>query len=1132
MTRATYVPPSGSPLTATYIIVGEQPGRMEVIKGYPFCGPSGLELESCLHSAGISRSDCYFTNVIKDVDRPIGFYIEFGKKGPVISPEGQQYINELARELSRCTSKIIIALGNVALFALTDRTGVTKWRGSILDATLLQDKKVIPSIHPATIIHPKNVYKNKRLLIYDLKRARNLSENGYHPTERTITIRPTFTMCLQFLSTCEHYGLLGNTIFYDIEVDIYNGEMTCISFAYTPTDVISIPFICEHGDYFTVDQEIEILKRIARILENEDIPIGGQNLCFDSHYMLRKYGIRVRNMHDTMVAQKTLLPDYPVGLHFICSLYTDLPYYKDDGKYWLKGIGNFEGGWRYNALDSVVCAEAHPKQLQELFKQQNYYAYLRKCKTIPAYVYIMEKGIKINVASMQQAYDEMGHEMDDTLKALHKKVDFPLNPNSPKQVADYFYVKKRLPAYKSRTGGDTTDEKALKRIARKGYVEASLILKLRGLGKERATFLDTAKVDSDGRMRCSYNVVGTRFSRVSSSENIFGTGNNLQNQPHRVLNHFLADSNYVFYGMDLSQAENRIVAYVGRITPMIEAFERGDDIHGLTARIMMNIFYGPEKSAHMDVRDLAPIGDGRKTWRDWGKKCVVGSTEILTPNGWIPISEWNYKKEEIAQWNPKNHEITFTSATNLSVYQSDVIELGGRNSHVIGTPNHKVPIFRKDKRLFKVVDLKDIKPDAHYGIPTCGMFGYNEGIMTPDEVKLLVAFQADGSYNHKSHRFKFNKDRKINRIKNILTSLRIPFSESIQEDCSTLISFKGPAWLTKEFSRNLLFLGLDGMKTFMNELGHWDGYIADNIRQYFSTNKSNVEWAQTLAHLCGYTAIIEKRKPTGFGINPLYVLHYNNRNKYATLVSQGKRYIEGPVTVYGPEVPTGFFLIRSNGKISVTGNSNHGLNYDLGFKTFSLYNEIMDRDGKIIVDIYHRAYPGVRNGFHSYIKSCINKDRTLTNLMGRKTLFTDRLDDALYKDAYACIPQGTVGDIIDQRGINYTYYNTDPLFRYVELLIQVHDQIGFQIPTPHHPTTPVSWDEHSRILHMIKKSLEIPLYTHYKLKFTIPVDTSMSLTLNKDAGENLKKSEDYSPANLARAYAKLMTRFRVPMIIR
>ena len=814
--KATYVPPTGDIKTAKYIIVGEQPGRVEILQGRPFVGPAGQELDANLYTAGIARGDCYLTNVIKDADRPMGHYIESTRNGPIIKPEGQAYINQLGEELKDSNAPII-ALGNIAMLALTDRgTGITKWRGSILQSTLLRNRYVVPTIHPATIIRPKNQYKNKRLMVWDLKRAKKLAEEGYNPKPRNIIIRPTYHQCLTFIETCRMYGELGNVIFFDIEVDVFNGEMTCISFAYSDEDVISIPFVAERGDYFTIPQEMEILKRIAHILEAPSISIGGQNLAFDCTYMLNKYGIHSTMLEDTMVAQKVMLPDYKVGLDFICSLYTDLPYYKDDGKYWLKGIGSWEAGWRYNALDSIVCAEALPKQMEDIKKQQNYYTYKRKTTSILPYIFMMEHGIKINLGSMKQAYDEMGVEKVQVLKDLHKMCGFDLNPNSPKQVANYFYGTKGLPKYMKK-GSVTTDEKALKRIARKGHKEASCILKLRGLTKERATFLDPAKVSADGRMRCSYNPVGTRFARASSSENIFGEGGNFQNQPHRVLTHYTADPFHVFYGLDLSQAENRIVAYVGKIIQMIECFERGDDVHGLTAKIMMAIFYGPEKAAKMSIKDLAPIGDGKKTWRDWGKK------------------------------------------------------------------------------------------------------------------------------------------------------------------------------------------------------------------------------------------------------------------------------------------------------------ANHGLNYDLGYKTFSLYNEIPETDGKTIVNTYHYGYPGVRQGFHAYVKGCINTSCTLTNLMGRKTVFLDRIDDNLYKDAYACIPQGTVGDVIDQRGLSYVYYNRDPLFKFVSLLIQVHDQIGFQIPTPMHPTTPVSWKSHAYILNKVRRSLEAPLYTHYKHKFVIPCDVMMGVSLNKNLGYDIE-SRTIDPAELAEGY--------------
>jgi DNA polymerase I-like protein with 3'-5' exonuclease and polymerase domains len=207
--------------------------------------------------------------------------------------------------------------------------------------------------------------------------------------------------------------------------------------------------------------------------------------------------------------------------------------------------------------------------------------------------------------------------------------------------------------------------------------------------------------------------------------------------------------------------------------------------------------------------------------------------------------------------------------------------------------------------------------------------------------------------------------------------------------------------------------------------------------------------------------------------------------------------------------------------------ANHSLNYDLSYKAFALVNEIPETDAKLIVEAYHSAYPGVRKNYHRYVQDCIKKSSSLTNLLGRTTTFSDRVEDETFKAGYSCIPQGTVGDIIDSRGMNFIYYNTDPMFERVELLVQVHDMIGFQIPTPYHPTTPVCWKTHSAILNSIKNSLETPLYTHYGLKFVIPVDFNMSLTLNKEEGADIKT---ITPLELEKAFSKISAR-RYPMII-
>ena len=153
--KKTYVPPSG-PLTAKLAICGEQPGFQEVRARppKPFIGPSGKGLNECLMMSKIPRYDLYLTNVIKDLDKPLAAYINinFHKSSWTISKEGWQYIQELKEELTALNLNCIVATGNIPLIVLCSRVGITKWRGSVLESTLVPGLKVVPTFHPATFI--------------------------------------------------------------------------------------------------------------------------------------------------------------------------------------------------------------------------------------------------------------------------------------------------------------------------------------------------------------------------------------------------------------------------------------------------------------------------------------------------------------------------------------------------------------------------------------------------------------------------------------------------------------------------------------------------------------------------------------------------------------------------------------------------------------------------------------------------------------------------------------------------------------------------------------------------------------------------------------------------------------------
>jgi len=112
------------------------------------------------------------------------------------------------------------------------------------------------------------------------------------------------------------------------------------------------------------------------------------------------------------------------------------------------------------------------------------------------------------------------------------------------------------------------------------------ILALRDFGKKIGV-LET-KIDSDGRLRTSYNIAGTTTGRFSSSLNDFGSGGNLQNIEERLRRIFVADKGMKFANIDLEQADSRNIGAlcynVFRDPKYLDACESGD-LHTAVAKM-------------------------------------------------------------------------------------------------------------------------------------------------------------------------------------------------------------------------------------------------------------------------------------------------------------------------------------------------------------------------------------------------------------------------------------------------------------------------------------------------------------------------------------------------------------------
>ena len=570
-------------VNSSLVLIGEAPGAEEERLGGAFVGPAGSLLNQLLTSAGIQRDQCYLDNVFqfRPERNDLTPYITFSSSRV---KESQTYITQrdaLISRLSQTTANLIITLGNVPTYALTGKHAITKRSGSLLRSEVLGGRKVMPCVHPAAALR-------EYLFRYPIAHAFRLAKEQMHFPElrllqRELILQPRLHEALDFIRHC---GTLP-TAAYDIETRGH--ELSHISLAASPVLAMCIPFVDGASDYWSPDAELEVMLALAEFLENPRVTKIGQNLAFDATFLYSKYNIVTNPLHDTMVAQGVLFPDFPKGLDFLTSVYCHgEPYYKDDGKEWFKNpFGSEEIFRRYNAMDSAVLMEIWPQQEAELHRVGNWPAYLQQKSLIHPLVYAGNKGIRINTAGMATAAQECSERISKMQSQLNAICGRELNVGSSPQLQKYFYVDKRLRAH-TKGGRVTVDDKALKAIASKGVPEAQLILNLRHERKMLETYYKM-QLDQDGRMRCSFNPVGTAQGRISSSKTLQGTGGNFQNVPPDMQRLMHSDPGYILVNQDLGQAENRVVAYVSGEDRMISAFEQGIDIHKQTASLIYNV---------------------------------------------------------------------------------------------------------------------------------------------------------------------------------------------------------------------------------------------------------------------------------------------------------------------------------------------------------------------------------------------------------------------------------------------------------------------------------------------------------------------------------------------------------------
>ena len=324
--------------TGNELWVGEAAGEEEVKASQPFVGGAGSWLNSMLRSARIPRVAINLMNVIGC--RPPGNVFPTDPKWPAAVKkfwweeteklrkakkfeEYQQALGELptktsSREAGRegvryCIEhhlqpvikrqnwSRIVALGDVALQALTTRKGILLWRGSPLALRGELEPKVLPTLHPAYLMRDPDLFS---VAVGDLRRRVVIPPEEYN----------------LFPSLPDVKGFVATKFAFDFEWDMATGEISLCGLSDKYYRAMVVPF-CE-----------PFIEELRRIFECAEELVGHNIIGADSRYFER-LGWKVHAKPiDTMLIQHLVQPDMAHDLGFVASVWTGKVFWKGKGE--------------------------------------------------------------------------------------------------------------------------------------------------------------------------------------------------------------------------------------------------------------------------------------------------------------------------------------------------------------------------------------------------------------------------------------------------------------------------------------------------------------------------------------------------------------------------------------------------------------------------------------------------------------------------------------------------------------------------------------------------------------------------------------------------------------------------------
>jgi DNA polymerase I len=369
-----------------------------------------------------------------------------------------------------------------------------------------------------------------------------------------------------------------------------------------------IPLGHKSGNNLDLKPTLEALKPI---LESADYPKCLHNAKFD-RLVFRFQGVELTGVvFDSLLASYLINPEASHKLSDLSFRYIGIraqdfedivPKGKTIADLDVDAIANYCG------LDVYTTRNLVPKLRAEFKDSPQIYQLLIEVEQPlePVLAEMEACGVRIDQDYLKEFSKNLEQDLHAIEEQAYKSAGEKFNLGSPKQLSELLFDKLELDRRKSRKTktGYSTDAATLEKL-QGDHPVVDAIVEYRTLAKLKSTYVDalpTLVHPKTNRLHTDFNQAVTSTGRLSSSDP------NLQNIPIRtafsrqIRKAFIPEEGWCMVAADYSQIELRILAHLSQEPVLIETYQKNEDIHALTARLLLE-----KDDISSDERRLAKI---------------------------------------------------------------------------------------------------------------------------------------------------------------------------------------------------------------------------------------------------------------------------------------------------------------------------------------------------------------------------------------------------------------------------------------------------------------------------------------------------------------------------------------------